>query len=189
MLSLLPTVIAMSPPDKKLASLAVAGCMATVAGGFGSIVLFVVVLAGVPCPIRLHFCGTASSNSSVVSCSRVDYRRVIGFVSGCDTPLQLRFLPIGGVMVVDVMFGLWLCVLCQICQIHCFVEEWFCQLAMWQKILPFGKLLFLASFMLYKGINKCMGRLHLLWLPFSKNWWKLKYLFYVSYSVEPNIQG
>jgi hypothetical protein len=46
-------------------------------------------------------------------------------------------------MVVDCMFGLWLCVLCQICQIHCYMEELFCQLAMCQKMLPFGKLLFL----------------------------------------------
>jgi hypothetical protein len=55
MLTLLPMVGAMSPPDRTLASLAVAGCTATVAGGFGYVVLFAVALAGVPCSKRLHF--------------------------------------------------------------------------------------------------------------------------------------
>ncbi len=50
MLTLPPTVGAMSSPDGTLASLAMAGCMATAVGGFGSVVLFVVVLAGVLCP-------------------------------------------------------------------------------------------------------------------------------------------
>ncbi len=63
-------------------------------------------------------------------------------------------------MVVDVMFGFWLCVLCQNCQIHWYMEEWFCQLAMWQKMLPFGEILFLASLMLYEGINKRMSKLY-----------------------------
>ncbi len=55
MLSLPPTVAAMSPPDGTLASLAVAGCTTTAAGRFGSVVLFAVALAGVPCTKRLNF--------------------------------------------------------------------------------------------------------------------------------------
>jgi hypothetical protein len=35
-----------------------------------------------------------------------------------------------------------------------------CQLVIWQMMLPFGKLLFLASLMLYKEINKHMSRLY-----------------------------
>jgi hypothetical protein len=49
MLSLPPTVVAMSPPGRTSAPLAVAGYMARVAGGFGSVVLFLVALAGVRC--------------------------------------------------------------------------------------------------------------------------------------------
>jgi hypothetical protein len=69
------------------------------------------------------FCSTDSNNSSVVCCSRVDCRRVIGFGSSCDTPFGLCLVLIRGAMVVDVKFGLWLCVLCEICWIHCNVEE------------------------------------------------------------------
>ena len=55
MLSLPPMVVAMSPPGRTSALLAVAGCMARVAGGFGSVVLFLVALVGVLCSKRLHF--------------------------------------------------------------------------------------------------------------------------------------
>ncbi len=106
------------------------------------------------------FWSASGSNSSIVCCSRVDCRRVIRIGISCHTPFGLRLVLFGGAMVVDAMFGLWLCVLCQICQIHCYLEEWFCQLAMWQKMLPFGKILFLSSLMLYKRINKRMGRLY-----------------------------
>ncbi len=47
MLSLPPTVIAMSPLYGSLALLAVAESTATVVGGFGSVVLFAAALAGV----------------------------------------------------------------------------------------------------------------------------------------------
>jgi hypothetical protein len=49
MLSLPPMVLAMSPLDGTSAPLTVAGCMATAAGQFGSVVLFTVALAGVLC--------------------------------------------------------------------------------------------------------------------------------------------
>jgi hypothetical protein len=54
-LTLLLTVGAMSPLDGISALLAVAGCLATAAGGFGSVVLFAVVLVGVLCSKKLHF--------------------------------------------------------------------------------------------------------------------------------------
>jgi hypothetical protein len=54
-LSLPPTVVAMSPLDRTLASLVVAGYMVTAAGRFASVVLFVIALAEVLCPKRLHF--------------------------------------------------------------------------------------------------------------------------------------
>jgi hypothetical protein len=53
-LSLLPSDITMSPPDRTLASLVVAGCTVTAVGRFASVVLFVVVLAEVLCPKWLH---------------------------------------------------------------------------------------------------------------------------------------
>jgi hypothetical protein len=46
-----------------------------------------------------------------------------GLVAAAIPPFNLRLLLFGGAMVVYVMFGLWLCALCQICQIYCYVEE------------------------------------------------------------------
>ncbi len=46
-----------------------------------------------------------------------------GLVAAAIPPFGLHLVLIGGAMVVDVMFSLWLCVLCQICQIHSYVEE------------------------------------------------------------------
>jgi hypothetical protein len=46
-----------------------------------------------------------------------------GLVVAVIPPFGLCFVLIGGAMVVDGMFGLRLCVLCQICQIHCYMEE------------------------------------------------------------------
>jgi hypothetical protein len=48
---------------------------------------------------------------------------LLGLLAAVIPPFSLCFVLIGGAMVVDVMFGLWLCVLCQICQIHCYMEE------------------------------------------------------------------
>jgi hypothetical protein len=55
LLTLPPMVGAMSPLGGTSTLLAVAGCTATAAGGFGSVVLFAVALAGVPCSKWLHF--------------------------------------------------------------------------------------------------------------------------------------
>ncbi len=47
------------------------------------------------------------------------------------------------------------------------MDEWFCQLVMWQKMLTFGKLLFLASF---KGRSSLGWH----WSSISKIWAKVK---------------
>ncbi len=49
--------------------------------------------------------------------------RLLGLVAAAIPPFGLRLVLFGGAMVVDVMFGLWLCVLYQICQIYCYMEE------------------------------------------------------------------
>ncbi len=79
---------------RNIGTLVVVGCTATAVGGFGSVVLFVFALVGVPCSKRLHFWSAAGSNSSVVCCSRVDCHRVIKFGSGCHTPLWFAFSSI-----------------------------------------------------------------------------------------------
>jgi hypothetical protein len=48
---------------------------------------------------------------------------LLGLVAAAKPPFVLHLVLLGGAMVVDVMFGLWLCVLCQICQMHYYVEE------------------------------------------------------------------
>jgi hypothetical protein len=48
---------------------------------------------------------------------------LLGLVAAAIPPIGLHLALFGGAMVVDVMFGLWLCVLCQICQIHYYVEK------------------------------------------------------------------
>jgi hypothetical protein len=48
---------------------------------------------------------------------------LLDLVAAAIPPFGLRLVLIRGAMVVDVMFGLWLSVLCQIFQIHCYVEE------------------------------------------------------------------
>ncbi len=48
---------------------------------------------------------------------------------------------------------------------------------MWQKMLPFGKLLFLANLLLYKGINECMGRLYFCDCLFPKVDWSWSTFF------------
>jgi hypothetical protein len=45
---------------------------------------------------------------------------LLGLVAAAIPPFGFHLVLFGGAIVVDVMFGLWLCVLCQICQIHCF---------------------------------------------------------------------
>jgi hypothetical protein len=86
-------VIAIATLGGTSALSAVAGCMATAAGRFGSVELFTVALAGVLCPKQLHFAAlpVATAVLFVVCCSRVDYPRVIRLVSGCNIPLQFAF--------------------------------------------------------------------------------------------------
>jgi hypothetical protein len=123
MLTLPPTVSAMSPPDGTLALLVVAGRTVTAAGGFGSVVLFAVALAGVLCSKRLRFAAPPVATAVLFAAAGLTVAGLSGLVAAAIPPFGLRLVFIGGAMVVDVMFGLWLCVLCQICQIHCYVEE------------------------------------------------------------------
>jgi hypothetical protein len=123
MLSLSPTVVAMPPPDGTLAPLAVAGCMATVAGGFGSVALFAVALAGVLCSNRLHFEVPAVATAVLFAEAGLTVAGLLALVAAAIPPFILHLVQFEGAMVVDVMFELWLCVLCQICQIHCYMEE------------------------------------------------------------------
>ncbi len=121
--SLLPTVVAMPPPDRTLAPLLVAGCTAAAAGGFGSVVLFAVVLAGVPCSKWLHFEAPVVATTVLFAAAGLTVAGLLGLLAATILPFSLHVVLLGGAMVVDVMFGLWLCVLCQICQIHCYMEE------------------------------------------------------------------
>jgi hypothetical protein len=119
----LPPTVAMSPPDRTLASVAVAGCMATAAGGFGSVVFFVVVLVGVLCSKRLRFAAPPVAIAVLFAAAGLTVAGLSGLVVAVIPPFGLHLVLIRGAMVVDVMFSLWLCVLCQICWIHCNVEE------------------------------------------------------------------
>ncbi len=123
MLSLSPTVIAMSPPDRTLTPLAVAGCTATATGGFGSIVLFAVALVGVPCSKWLHFAVPPGATAELFAAAGSTVAGLLGLVAAAIPPFGLHLVLFRGAMVVDVMFGLWLFVLCQIYQIHCYMEE------------------------------------------------------------------
>jgi hypothetical protein len=111
-LSLLPTVVTMSPPDGTLALLAVAGCMATAAGGFGSVVLFAVTLAGVPCSKRLHFEAPPVATALSFAAAGLTVVGLLGLVAAAIPPFSLHLILFVGAMVVDVMLGLWLFVLC-----------------------------------------------------------------------------
>jgi hypothetical protein len=122
-LSLPLTVVAMSPPDRTSAPLAVAGCTATAAGGFGSVVLFVVALGGVPCLKRLRFEAPLVATAVLFAAEGLTVAGLLGLVAAAIPLFGLHLVLFVGTMVVDVMFGLWLCVLCQICQIHCYMEE------------------------------------------------------------------
>ncbi len=100
-----------------------AGCTATAAGGFGSVVLFAVVLAGVLSSKKLHFEASAVATAVLFAAAGLTVAGLLDLVAVAILPFGLHLVLFGGAMVVDVMFGLWLCVLCQICQIHCYVEE------------------------------------------------------------------
>jgi hypothetical protein len=97
--------------------------MARVVGGFGSVVLFLVALAGVPCLKRLHFKVPPVATAVLFAAAGLTVTGLSGLVAAAIPPFSLHLVLFVGAMVVDVMFGLWLCVLCQICQIHCYVEE------------------------------------------------------------------
>jgi hypothetical protein len=97
--------------------------MATAAGGSSSVVLFAVALAEVPCPKRLCFAALPVATAVSFAAAELTITGLSDFLAAAIPPFGLRFVLIGGTMVLDVMFGLWLCVLCQICQIHCYVEE------------------------------------------------------------------
>jgi hypothetical protein len=95
----------------------------TAAGGFGSVVLFAVALAGVPCSKWLHFSVLPVATAVLFAAAGLTVAGLLGLVVAAIPPFGLCLVLYGGAVVVDVMFGLWLCVLCRICQIHCYVEE------------------------------------------------------------------
>jgi hypothetical protein len=97
--------------------------MATAAGGFGSVVLFAVALAGVPCSKWLHCAAPLVATARSFAAAGLTVAGLLGLVAAAIPPFGLCLVLFGGAIVVDVMFGLWLCVLCQICQNHCYVEE------------------------------------------------------------------
>ncbi len=130
------------------------------------------------------FCSAAGSNSKVFfAAAGLTIAGLSGLlVAGIGIlPFGLHFVCIGDAMVIDVMFGLWLCVLCQICQIF---ANWRCG----KRCCHLANFCFLQVLCCTKeSINVWVE--HFCDCLFPKNWWKLKYLFYVSYSLEPNIQG
>jgi hypothetical protein len=123
MLSLLTMVVTMSPLDGTLALIVVAGCKATAVGKFGSVVLFAIALVGVLCSKRLHFAAPLVTIAVLFAAAGLTVAGLLGLVAAAIPYFGLCLVLTGGAMVVDVVFGLWLCVLCQICQIHCYVEE------------------------------------------------------------------
>jgi hypothetical protein len=106
MLLLLPMVITMSPPDGTLAPLAVVGCTSTAAGGFSSVLLFAVALAGVLCSKQLCFEVLAVATLVLFAAAGLTVAGLLGLVAAAILPFGLRLALFGGAMVVDVMFGL-----------------------------------------------------------------------------------
>ncbi len=76
-----------------------------------------------PCPKWLHFAAPLVATAVLFAAAGLTVTGLLGLVAAAIHPFGLRFVLIGGAMVVDVMFGLWLCMLCQICQIHCYMEK------------------------------------------------------------------
>jgi hypothetical protein len=113
MLSLPPTGIAMYPLVGTLAPLAVAGCMARVVGGFGSVVLFLVALAGVPCSKRLHFKAPPVATAVMFAAAGLTVTGLSGFVAAVIPPFSLHLALFVGAMVV---------MLCLVCGCVCYVR-------------------------------------------------------------------
>jgi hypothetical protein len=114
MLSPPPMVVTISPPDGT-SVLAMAGCTVAAAGRFGSIVLFAVALAGLPCPKRLRFSALLAATAVLFAAAGLTIAELLVLLAAAIPPLRFAFALIRGAMVFDVMFVLWLSVLCQIC--------------------------------------------------------------------------
>jgi hypothetical protein len=112
-LSLLPTAIAMPPLDGTLAPLAVTGCTATSAGGFGSVALFVVALAGVLHSKRLHFEAPAVATAVSFAAAGLTVAGLLGLVAAAIPPFILH-LVLSEVP--------WLLILCLVCGCVCYVR-------------------------------------------------------------------
>jgi hypothetical protein len=84
-------------------------------------VVFADALAGVLCPKLLGFAALPIATAVSFAAAGLAIKGLLGLLAAAIPPFGLRFVLIGGVF--DVMLGLWLCVLCQICLIHCYVEE------------------------------------------------------------------
>jgi hypothetical protein len=87
MLSLLPMVVTMSPLDGTLAPLVMAGCTATAAGGFGSVVLFAVGLVGMPCSKQLHFAAPLVATAVLFAAAGLTVAGLLGLVAAAIPPL------------------------------------------------------------------------------------------------------
>jgi hypothetical protein len=75
------------------------------------------------CSKRLCFEALAVATAVLFAAAGLAVTGLLDLVAAVIPPFGLCLVLFGGAMVVDVMFGLWLRVLCQICQIHCYMEE------------------------------------------------------------------
>ncbi len=85
-------VVAMSPPDGTSAPLVVAGCMATVVGGFVSVVFFAVALAGVPCSKWLCFAVPPVATAVLFAAAGLTVTGLLGWVAAATPPFGLRLV-------------------------------------------------------------------------------------------------
>jgi hypothetical protein len=72
----------------------------------------------VPCSKRLRFEVLPVATAVLFVAAGLTVAGLLGLVAAAIPPFGLHLVLFVGAMVVDVMFGLWLCVLCQICHIH-----------------------------------------------------------------------
>ncbi len=71
----------------------------------GSVALFAVALARVPCSKQLHFEVPAVATAVSFATAGLTVARFLGLVAAAIPPFVLHLVLFGGAMVVDVMFG------------------------------------------------------------------------------------
>ncbi len=79
------------PPDRTLGLLVVAGCMATAAGGFGSVVLFAVALVGVPYPKRLCLAALLVVTAVSFAAAGLTIAGLLGLLAAAIPPFGFAF--------------------------------------------------------------------------------------------------